>query len=77
MVAPDDPNLSPEVARYFLSLGLSEEEKSRHKLLASKNQSDLSPAERSELESLVHASTALMLLQSNARLSLRKHQPAA
>lgn len=77
IVAPDDPNLSPEVARYFLSLGLSDEEKSRYQFLASRDQAELTPAERSELESLVHASTALMLLQSKARLSLRKHQPAA
>jgi hypothetical protein len=77
MVAPDDPNLSPEVARYFLALGFSDEEKSRYQFLASKDQLELTTAERAELESLVHASTVLMLLQSKARLSLRKHQPAA
>jgi len=77
IVAPDDPKLSPEVAQYFLSVGFTDEEKSRYQFLASKDQSDLTTAERSELESFVHASTALMLLQSKARLSLRKHQPAA
>ena len=77
LVAPDDANLSPEVARYFLSVGFSDEEKSRYQSLASRDHSDLTTAERSELESSVHASTALMLLQSKARLSLRKQQPAA
>ena len=77
LVAPDDANLSPEVARYFLSVGFSDEEKSRYQSLSSRDHSDLTTAERSELESFVHASTALMLLQSKARLSLRKQQPAA
>jgi hypothetical protein len=77
IVVPDDPTLAPDVARHFLSVQLTEEEKARYQSLASKDQVDLSPAERSELEALVHVSTALALLQSKARLSLKKRQPAA
>lgn len=77
IVIPDDPSLSPEVAHYFLSLEFTLREKARYKSLAEKDQVDLTSAERSELEALVHASTVLMLLQSKARLSLKKHQPAA
>ena len=77
VVDPDEPSLSPAVANYFLSLGFTDKEKARYKQLPEKEHADLSPSERSELEALVHASTVIMLLQSKARLSLKKHQPAA
>jgi hypothetical protein len=77
IVVPDEPTLSPEVAKYFLTLGFTEEERARYQELAAREQSELSLAERSELESLVHASTVIMLLQSKARLSLKQRQPAA
>jgi hypothetical protein len=77
IVAPKEPDLPAEVARYFLSLGFSEQDKARYTKLAGIEQCDLSPQERSELEALVAANTLLMLLQAKARLSLRPHQPAA
>jgi hypothetical protein len=77
IVVPDQPDLAPEVARYFLSLRFTDDEKARYQDLASKEQAELTPEERSELEAMAHASTLLMLLQSKARLSLKKQQPAA
>ena len=55
IVVPDEPTLAPDVARHFLSVRLTDEEKARYQFLASKDQVDLSPAERSELEALVGA----------------------
>ena len=77
IVLPAEANLSPEVANHFLSLRFTDKEQARYKQLAEKDKVDLTLAERSELEALVHASTVLMLLQSKARLSLKKRQPAA
>ncbi|HEX8912740.1 MAG TPA: hypothetical protein VF796_10310 [Humisphaera sp.] len=77
IVVPDDPTLSPEVAKYFLTLGFTDQERERYQELAAKEQRDLTPSERNELEALAHASTVIMLLQSKARLSLKRRQPAA
>ena len=77
LILPDDPDLAPEVAKYFLTIGFTEAEQERYQALASKEQRELSSDERSELEEFVHANTVLMLLQSKARLSLKRRQPAA
>lgn len=77
LILPDEPDLAPEVAKYFLTLGFTETEQNRYEALASKEQRDLSHDERSELEEFAHANTVLMLLQSKARLSLKRRQPAA
>ena len=77
IVVPDEATLAPEVAKHFLSLGFTDVEKERYQTLASKDQVDLTSEERSELTEFVHASTLIMLLQSKARLSLKRRQPAA
>ena len=77
IVVPDEANLAPEVAKYFLSIGFTDSEKARYQSLAEREQVGLTPEERAELEALVQASTILMLLQSKARLSLMRQQPAA
>lgn len=77
ILSPDRGDLSPEVARYFLSLGFTPADKLRYQELAAKDQSDLSFQEQSELAELVHANTVLMLLQAKARRSLIERQPAA
>jgi hypothetical protein len=71
ILTPAKADMPPEVARYFLSLGITAADNRRYKQLASKEQRDLDFTERAELESLVHANTVLMLLQAKARLSLR------
>lgn len=70
-------DLSPEVAQYFLSLGLTAAEKERYRELSAKQHFELSYEEESELKHLVHANTALMVLQAKARRTLAERQPAA
>ena len=74
IVAPAVGDMPPEAARYFLSLRFSPADQRRYKRLASKEQFELSVDEREELESLVQANTALMLLQAKARLSLHSKE---
>jgi hypothetical protein len=76
-VAPQEADLPAEVARYFLSLGFTEQDKARYLELAGKEHFELEPEERAELETLVAANTFLMLLQAKAQLSLNRQQPAA
>ena len=71
IVAPDVADVPAEAARFLLSLGFPPADLKRYKRLASKDQSDLHRDEREELESLVQANTALMLLQAKARLFLQ------
>jgi hypothetical protein len=77
ILAPGDPTLSPEIAKHFLSLQFTDEEKARYESLAAREQRDLSRDELAELDAFVHANTVIMLLQSKARLSLKQRQPAA
>jgi hypothetical protein len=77
IVAPGKADMPPEAARFILSLGFAPTDLKRYKQLASKDQSDLEIREREELESLVQANTALMLLQAKARLSLQSPRRTA
>jgi len=71
IVPRDIADMPPEAARFLVSLGFAAADVKRYKRLAAKDQSDLEMDEREELESLVQANTALMLLQAKARLSLQ------
>ena len=83
IVAPDVPDMPPEAARFLLSLRFPPADMKRYKKLASKEQCDLEISEREELESLVQANTALMLLQAKAQPvttpaashGVRQHEP--
>jgi hypothetical protein len=77
IIAPQEADLPPEVARYFLSLTFTKGDKNRYSELARKQHFELSTEEKSELETLVAANTFLMLIQAKARLSLNRQQPAA
>jgi hypothetical protein len=77
IVAPGIADMPPEAARFILSLGFAPADLKRYKRLASKDQSELGISEREELESLVQANTALMLLQAKARLSLQSPRKTA
>ena len=74
IVAPNVGDMPPEAARFLLSLSFSPSDQKRYKRLAAKDQSDLEMSEREELESLVQANTALMLLQAKARVALQSRQ---
>jgi hypothetical protein len=77
IVAPTVADMPPEAARFLLSLGFPPGDLKRYKRLASKDPSDLEMNEREELESLVQANTALMLLQAKARLSIQSRRQTA
>ena len=63
--------LPPEIARYILDLGFSEDDKARVHDLAVRNQGGaLSPAEQEELFAYVKVDTLLSILKSKARRAL-------
>ena len=78
VIDASNPTLTPEAAAGILQLGYSEADHVRMGELADKsNQGTLTPDERRELQSYVFVGDLLSLLKSKARLSLRKHSPAA
>jgi hypothetical protein len=65
--------MTPDLARYVLTLGFSESDQVRMQDLSSRNQQgELSPAEQEELMAFVRASHLLALLHSTARQALNK-----
>lgn len=73
MIAPEEPDLAPEVARSVLQLGLSEGHNARmRELAASSGQGILTEGERAEMESYRRAGNLLSLWQATARLSLKR-----
>ena len=64
---------TPDFARYLLGLGFSDKEKARMHELAVKNQvGKLSPQELQELDGYLKAGDLLAILQSKARMILKK-----
>ena len=78
LIDASNPTLTPEAAAGILQLGYSEADHARMAELAAKSDAgSLTPDERRELESYVFVGDVLSLLKSKARVSLRKHSPAA
>jgi hypothetical protein len=78
IIDPQHGGFSPEHARYVLSLDFSPEQRSRYADLADKVQEgNLTDQEQAELEEFISTSAFLTILQSKARISLKKHNPAA
>jgi hypothetical protein len=74
VIEADRGDMTPEFARYVLSLRFRPEDKARMHDLAVKNQDGrLSAAERSELHNYVNVGHLLALLQSKARKSLKRN----
>ena len=70
---PDQANLSPEAARAILKLDFDADDHRRMGELSAKaQQGALTPEERAELEEFVRVGLELSVLQSKARLSLRR-----
>ena len=68
----EEGQLPPEVARYVLTLGFSDHDKSRMHQLAIRNQEDaVDPAEKEELFAYVKAGSLLSILKSRARRTLK------
>jgi hypothetical protein len=75
---PDKADLSPEVARYLLSLDFSLPDRERMEALAEKSQAgELLPEEREELDEYVRIGHFLALVQSKARKSLGQQRAAS
>jgi hypothetical protein len=71
-IQTDDRTLAPEVARYLLSFAFQPQDLERMNTLAERAQaSEVSPVERAELESYLHVSNLLAVMQSKARQFLK------
>ena len=78
IIEPQSGGFSNEHSRYILSLDFSSEQQARYAELAHKAQDGaLTEEEETELDEFVTANALLTILQSKARISLRKHNPAA
>jgi hypothetical protein len=67
--------MSPELARYVLTLGFNDTDQARMRDLAARNQQGSLPAdEQEELLSYVKAGHLLALLHSKARKALKKRK---
>ena len=73
VIRPDDPTLSPEAARSILKLTFDRSDQERIASLLEKNQEGaLTPGEREEVDEFLRADAFLSVLQSKARLSLKR-----
>jgi len=78
IIKPESGDLSTELAQYILNLDFAVGEHARYSELARKAQDGhLTPEEEGELDEFVAANAFLTILQSKARTSLKKHNPAA
>ena len=75
-IRPGEGDLSPEAAREWLRLQLSEADVERVRELSSKaNSGQLTDPEERELENYLNVGRTLEFLKAKARLSLRGHTP--
>lgn len=73
LVAPDAPNLKPDVAQWMLTLGFSKSRRDRMLQLAELNsRGELTDALREEMDNYRRVGNLVSLLQAKARLSLQK-----
>ncbi len=76
LIEPDESPLTPEVARYLLTLDFRAADRARMNELAEKaRESRLTPEEDTELDSYIHVGNLLAILKSKARKSLRDTPP--
>jgi hypothetical protein len=70
-VQPDEADMPPDAARYFLKLLFADEDRARMNTLAAKARAGaLAPEEETELGNYMHLGWFLDLVKSKARLSL-------
>ena len=78
LLEPENGNLSPEAARYLLSIDFPEADRERMDILADKSQAgEMLADERDELEEYVRIGHMLALIHSRARKSLAQHRAAS
>jgi hypothetical protein len=72
MQTPGD-GLSPEAAEYLLSIRFADNDVERMRLLAERSEAGaLTDEERAEFDSYLHVGNLLAVIQSKARLALRR-----
>lgn len=77
-IRPQEPNLAPEVARYFLEIRFDDRDRTRmNALAASAREGALSESESIELSNYMQMGWFLDLMKSKARISLRRSAPAS
>jgi hypothetical protein len=77
IVKPDRADLTPDAARAILKLDFDPEDHRRVDELSAKAQKGtLTPQERAELEEYIRVGYELAVLQSRARLSLKRANPS-
>jgi len=68
---------SPAVAEYLLSIGFAESDRAEMQRLAERSAAGtLTDAEQTEFDSYLHVGNLLAVLQSKARVALRREPPA-
>ena len=73
VIDAETPSLAPDAARSILALDFQAADRERMEFLSAKAaEGTLTSAEREEIESYNHVGHLLALLQSKARLSLKK-----
>jgi len=78
ILQPGQSDLPPEVAAYLLGWDFPPEDHARYEELSAKaQQGSLSDAVKEELEELLTANDLMVILQSKARASLKRQNPAA
>jgi hypothetical protein len=78
LIEPERGTFSPSHARYILSIDFTPREHARAARLSRKAAAGtLSPKEAADLDEFLAADSLLAVLQSKARLSLRKRSSAA
>jgi hypothetical protein len=78
VLAPEEGGFPTEAARQILNLGFTEADHARMADLSTKAQvGTLTTGEREELEGFINVSHLIALLQSKARMSLKKQGFAA
>jgi hypothetical protein len=74
MIEPQSPNLTPDAARALLSIQFPDAERIRmSKLVEKAGLGSLNAAEKEELDGYMEVGLLIDLLQSKARLSLKRH----
>jgi hypothetical protein len=77
IIQTDERELTPDAARYLLSMRLPSSDEDRVNELSEKARQDsLTEAERQELDSYLHIGSLLAVMQSKAR-RLLKHAPSS
>lgn len=76
VIAPDQPTMSPPVARVVASLAFTETQVAEiHKLLDKNSAGTISVRERTKLEGYARVGNFLNLLRAKARASLTRQMP--